>query len=152
MAMMIKQLLIKEILLLDHLFEKIFFLMSEISIQAIILINLLVSFKFIKFCKIHKIHYFIKGANPFKFSYIGLKEEILNSKQVLKAIDEVVSRNPNISLTAAKTHARELLDSMISIPNERIMRGLCYIVQKILKRLYTTVNVIESQIQQVCNL
>lgn len=92
----------------------------------------------------------IEGANPFKFSFNGMKNEILNSTQVLKAIDEVVTRNPNISLSAAKLHAKELLDSMISIPNERIMRGLCYIVQKILKRLYKTVNVIESQIQQVC--
>lgn len=65
-------------------------------------------------------------------------------------MEDVLQNNPTISLSSIKEQVQNITNAMISVPNEKIMRGLCYAVQKILKRLYKNIHVIESQVQEVC--
>ena len=93
----------------------------------------------------------IKGANLFAPGLChDIRQAVLHSDSVKAAIDQAVSTKPNLTVTQVKAQVIKILTEMNAEPQDHVLRGMTYSVQKILKRLYRHVTILDSQIDQVC--
>jgi hypothetical protein len=92
----------------------------------------------------------IAGANLFAPNVCHeIRQAVLHSDAVKLAIDQAVASKPNLNVQQVKAQVIQILTEMNAEPQEQIMRGMTYSVQKILKRLYRHVTILDSQIEQV---
>lgn len=90
------------------------------------------------------------GANLFAPSVCHeIRQAVLHSDVVRAAIDQAVAAKPNLTVPQVRAEVIKILTQMNAEPQEQVMRGMTYSVQKILKRLYRHVTVVDSQIEQV---
>lgn len=93
------------------------------------------------------------GGNLFAPSIAHeIRQSVLHSPVVIAAVDQAVSSKPNLSVPQVKEQVIKILTQMNAEPQEQILRTMTYSVQKILKRLYRHVTIIDSQMEQVCQV
>lgn len=90
------------------------------------------------------------GANVFAPS-VGneIRQAVLHSESVREAMDKVVAQKPNLTLSQVRSQVSKILSEMNAEPQPQVLRAVTYTVQKILKRLYRYVTIIDSQIDTV---
>lgn len=78
-----------------------------------------------------------------------IRQAVLHSPVVKSAIEQSVATSRNLSVPQVKAEVIKILTQMNAEPQEQILRSMTYSVQKILKRLYRYVTIIDSQLDMV---
>eukprot|EP01114_Cavostelium_apophysatum_P020927 TRINITY_DN7157_c0_g1_i1.p1 TRINITY_DN7157_c0_g1~~TRINITY_DN7157_c0_g1_i1.p1 ORF type:complete len:731 (+),score=200.79 TRINITY_DN7157_c0_g1_i1:88-2280(+) len=90
------------------------------------------------------------GQNVFENGlYDEINGEVLNSKEVKEAIEELRMMNPNKPRGFAEAKAVAYIERLAAHYKETAMKGTAYVVQNILLQLYNGIHVSQKEIQRV---